>query len=91
MHRGEIESVARPRSAARARRALIDRVAMRADGAPVHAAVIHADALATAENLRRDLSNEESTAPSCNVSELAPVVGAHTGPGLVGIAFWTGA
>ena len=76
--------------AARARRALIDRVAMRADGAPVHAAVIHADALAVAENLRRALSDELDCA-ELYVSELAPVVGAHTGPGLVGIAFWTGA
>ena len=90
MHRGEIESVARPRSAARARRALIDRVAMRADGAPVHAAVVHADALATAENLRRALRDELDCA-ELYVSELAPVVGAHTGPGLVGIAFWAGA
>ena len=87
MHRGEIQSVARPRSAAHAQRALIDRVAMRAAGAPVHAAVIHADALPTAENLRSALRDELDCA-ELYVSELAPVVGAHTGPGLVGIAFW---
>ena len=90
MHRGEIQSVARPRSAARAQRTLIDRVAMRAAGSPVHAAIIHADALATAESLRRALRDELDCA-ELYVSELAPVVGAHTGPGLVGIAFWAGA
>ena len=90
MHRGGIERVARPRSAARAQRCLIDRVATRAAGAPVHAAVVHADAPGVAEYLRRSLGDELDCA-ELYVSELAPVVGAHTGPGLVGIAYWTGA
>ena len=87
MHRGETESVARPRSAARARRRLIDRVAARAGGDPVHAAVIHADAHDAAEGLRRALRDEVECA-ELYVSELSPVVGAHTGPGLVGVAYW---
>ena len=90
MHRGEIESIARPRSAARAQRVLIDRVAMRARDSPVHAAVIHADALGVADDLRQSLGDELDCA-ELYVSELAPVVGAHTGPGLVGVAFWVDA
>ena len=90
MHRGRIESVARPRSAARAQRRLIDRVAARAGGAPVHAAVMHADAPDAAEDLRRSLDDEFDCA-ELYVSELSPVVGAHTGPGLVGVAWWVDA
>ncbi len=87
MHRGEIRSVARPRSAVRARRRLVDRVAARAAGAPVHAAVIHADAPDAADDLRRAL-RATLDCSELYVSELAPVVGAHTGPGLVGVAWW---
>ena len=87
MHRGEIRSVARPRSATRARRGLTDRVAARAAGAPVHAAVIHADAPDAAEDLRAAIRDELDCA-ELYVSELSPVVGAHTGPGLVGVAYW---
>ena len=89
MHRGEIRSVARPRSAARARRRLIDRVAACADGSPVHAAVIHADDPDAADDVRRAL-NDELDCAELYVSELSPVVGAHTGPGLVGVAWWAG-
>ena len=87
MHRGEIRSVARPRSATHARRRLVDRVAARAAGAPVHAAVIHAAAPGAADDLRRSL-RDELDCSELYVSELAPVVGAHTGPGLVGVAWW---
>ena len=87
MHRGQIESVARPRSAARAQRRLIERVAMRAGHSPIHAAVIHADALDGAEGLRRALRGGLDC-EELYVSELSPVVGAHTGPGLVGVAYW---
>ena len=87
MHRGNIERVARPRSAARAQHRLIDRVAWRAGNSPVHAAVIHADAPDVAEGLGRALRDELDCA-ELYVSELSPVVGAHTGPGLVGVAYW---
>ena len=90
MHRGEIESVARPRSAARARRALIDRVAMRADGGSRARRRHTRRRPRCGRESPRALSDELDCA-ELYVSELAPVVGAHTGPGLLGIAFWAGA
>jgi DegV family protein with EDD domain len=88
MHRGEVKSIARPRSSARAQRRLIEQVHRRSENAPCHAAVIHADAVDAAETLKVALEDEVDCA-ELYVSEFSPVMGAHTGPGLVGIAFWS--
>ena len=87
MHRGEGRRLTRARSAARARRMLIDYVLAQVGDAPAHVSVMHADAVEAAEEVRSSLEDGLDCA-ELYVSELAPVVGAHTGPGLVAIAYW---
>ncbi len=56
---------------------------------PLHAAVMHADAVDKAVALR----NQISTRFNCVelfITEFTPVMGVHTGPGLIGVAFYSG-
>jgi len=53
----------------------------------VHAAVLHADSLDDA----RDLGSRVKDQFDClelHVTELTPVMGTHTGPGLLGLAYY---
>jgi fatty acid-binding protein DegV len=57
-------------------------------GQPLRVAVMHADAVDRALELR----NRISTQFDCSdlfVTEFTPVMGVHTGPGLVGVAFYS--
>ena len=53
----------------------------------IHASVFHADALQDAEHLRDQLCAHVECV-EFYVTEFTPVMGAHTGPGVVGIAFY---
>jgi len=58
-------------------------------GQPLHVAVMHADALDKATAL----SNQISSQFDCDelfITEFTPVMGVHTGPGLIGVAFYSG-
>lgn len=83
---GKIGMVERPRTERRAMDRIVD-LAQKASGdeATPRIAVIHADAeqqaKVLAEQLQATLSPREIF-----ISELTPVIGAHTGPGLVGCA-----
>ena len=86
---GEVRTVARPRTQQRALRRLVELMGERA--APeerVHATVMHADSASAAEELRQHIEAEFSC-EELFVSEFTPAMGAHIGPGLVGIAFWS--
>jgi fatty acid-binding protein DegV len=54
----------------------------------MHAAIAHADVEEEAEVLRRTVA-ERFDCAELLVTEFTPVVGAHTGPGLVGVAFYS--
>ena len=56
-------------------------------GRPVHLAVHHADALADAEALV-EAARAASDIVEAHVTEFTQVMGVHTGPGLVGMAWW---
>ena len=87
MVRGEVRTVARPRTQRRAMTRLLELVNEGVERGPLHATVMHADAPEAAEELRQRL---EAMHP-CEelfVSEFTPVLGAHIGPGLLGIAYW---
>jgi len=58
-----------------------------ADGQPLHVAVMHADAPDRAEELVDEISSRFGCA-ELFITEFTPVMGVHTGPGLVGIAFY---
>ena len=85
--RGEVRSRARPRSRRRALSRLVEIVQQDADGRGIHAAIMHAGAPQEARELQarvqRTLACRETF-----VSEFTPVMGAHIGPGLLGIAYW---
>ena len=85
--RGRVKSIGRPRTTERAVARLLEMMRQRMGHAPVHAAVMHADAAEEAEAVRRRIQDEFDTV-ELFVSEFSPVLGAHTGPGLLCIAFW---
>ena len=89
LSRGDVRIVARPRTHRRAMERLVELMHARVAGRNgIHATVMHADAEEAADDVRRrielDFDCEELF-----VSEFTPVLGAHIGPGLVGVAFWT--
>jgi len=58
-------------------------------GQPLHVAVMHADALDKAIALRERISSQFDCA-ELFITEFTPVMGVHTGPGLIGVAFYCG-
>ncbi len=58
------------------------------EGQPFHVAVMHADALDRAKELRDKISSRFSCI-ELFITEFTPVMGVHTGPGVVGVAFYS--
>ena len=84
---GHVGVLAKPRTRRRALRLLVQQMAQRVDGRRLHAAVFHADALPEAEDLSQLLADRFDCV-ELYVTEFTPVMGAHTGPGLLGVAFY---
>lgn len=84
---GMIEPHAKPRTRRKATETLLDIMAGEVGDRPVHAAVVQADAADDAEELRARVAGGFNCA-ELYVSELTPVMGAHTGPGLLGLAYY---
>ncbi|TET46091.1 MAG: DegV family protein [Dehalococcoidia bacterium] len=57
-------------------------------GEPLHAAVMHADALDNAIFLRNRIASQFNCS-ELFITEFTPVMGVHTGPGLLGVAFYS--
>lgn len=87
MRDGQVSMIARARSEERALEHILERMAADAGSSPVHAAVFHAGALAKAEALRQQVA-EQFECAELYVTEFTPVMGAHTGPGVLGVAFY---
>jgi DegV family protein with EDD domain len=85
---GKVEQLGRPRSRARAVERVIEEIAQVADRGPVRLAVCHAAVADEAEALRERLVAELAPAEAL-VTEFTPLMGAHTGPGLLGVAAWS--
>ena len=58
-------------------------------GQPLHVAVMHADALDKAIALKNQIASQFDCA-ELFITEFTPVMGVHTGPGVIGIAFYSG-
>lgn len=84
---GVVDALERPRTRAKAMRRILEIMAQRGGGRPVHAAVAHADVPEEAERLRQRIEARFNCV-ELYVTGFTPVMGAHTGPGLVGVAFW---
>ena len=58
-------------------------------GQPLHVAVMHADALEKATDLKNRIASQFDC-EEIFITEFTPVMGVHTGPGLIGVAFYSG-
>ena len=85
---GEARLVAKPRSRTKAMKQLLSIALDRVGASPVHVNVMHANALHDAEELRRRAEGSLNCR-EVFISEFTPVMGAHTGPGLLGLAFYS--
>ena len=83
-----VVQVARPRTAAHAISKLVALMKDRAGEGPMHAMVMHAQAQKQAESLLTKIAREFEC-DELFESEFTPVMGAHIGPGMVGVAFWS--
>ena len=84
---GRVEPFAKPRTRRRAVRCMLQAMAEQVDGRPIHVAVMQADAAQEAEELRQRVA-EQFDCVELLMTEFTPVMGAHTGPGLLGVAFF---
>jgi DegV family protein with EDD domain len=84
---GHIEPIARPRTRSRAVRVVLAEMERRIGDRPLHAAVFHADVAGEAEAFRQAIA-ERFRCVELYVTSMTPVMGAHTGPGILGAAFY---
>jgi DegV family protein with EDD domain len=84
---GEVGLLEKPRTKARAIKRMIEIMGERVGSRKVHVAVFHTDALKEAERLKSEIE-VRFNCEEIFVTEFTPVMGAHTGPGLLGLAFW---
>jgi DegV family protein with EDD domain len=84
---GHVDVFAKPRTKSKAIRIMLRQMAERVDGRPVHAAILHADVAGEAAALQQ-LVAEQFDCAELYVTELTPVMGAHTGPGVLGVVFY---
>jgi len=66
---------------------LIELLREKSQGKAVHAMVMHTNVLSEAEELRQRIASEVACV-EVYVTDFTPVMGLHTGPGLLGIAFY---
>lgn len=84
--KGDIRLVARPRTRHRATDTLLTLMAQRTQGRPVVVNVVHAADPEGAHRLYQRVVAQFSCREAF-ISEFSPVIGVHTGPGLLGLAF----
>lgn len=76
---GQVDVFAKPRTKSRAVRIILQRMAELADSRPLHVAILHADVLDEAEDLRQKVADQFNCV-ELYVTEFTPVMGAHVGP-----------
>ncbi len=84
---GHADVLEKPRTRAKAVQRMLEIMETRVGSNPVHVAVMHADALEEAKRLRGEVASRFNCV-ELFITEFTPVMGAHTGPGLLGLAFW---
>ncbi len=84
---GRVGSIARPRSRSGAYKRLVKEVTGDMMGRRAHVNVMHADAEDEAESLMNELG-ERVECVELFLTQFHPFMGAHTGPGLVGVSYW---
>jgi DegV family protein with EDD domain len=91
---GQVVALEKVRTTARANSRLVQRAVEAAGDGPVSVAVHHLDAHERADRLAAELRERLPALRELHVSELGAAIGAHVGPGAVGVVvapFWRGA
>jgi DegV family protein with EDD domain len=83
----EVNILGKVRTTSRGISIMLDEMEKRVDGSSVHVAVLHADALEEARHLH-ELVEKRFDCLEIFTCSMTPVMGANTGPGLVGLAFY---
>ena len=84
---GKIDALEKVRTKRKATEKLIQLAVEQADGKPVMIGVLHANALKEVKNLR-ELLLEQLDCKQIEIYDLSPVIGAHVGPGTIGLAIY---
>jgi DegV family protein with EDD domain len=84
---GKIDALEQVRTKKKAVARLVELAVEEAAGNPVHIGIIHADALADAEEFKGMLA-EAVECKFIEIYDLSPVIGVHVGPGTLGIAIY---
>jgi len=84
---GKAVPVDRPRTRRRAIERLLSLMEENVTDTPLHVAVMHADAIKDAEYLRDEIGSRFQCAELL-ITGFTPVMGTHTGPSLIGLAFY---
>lgn len=85
----ELGIVGQARTRARAIGRLLDMVADRVENAPLHVAVLYSEAIEEAQRLGDEITARFSCV-EVHITQVAPVLGVHAGPGALGLAFYAG-
>jgi DegV family protein with EDD domain len=84
---GHVDVFARPRTQSKAIDAMLQQMAREVNRQPIHVAILHADVPEEAEELRQKVA-ERFDCAELYVTEMTPVMGAHTGPGVLGVVYY---
>ena len=87
LREGKVEPVDRPFTKPVAIKKLLRLMEERVTDTPLHVAVAHADDFDGANNLEREI-NLRFKCEEIIITAFTPVMGAHTGPNLLGVAFY---
>jgi len=88
INHADAHTVALPRTSKGALKYMLKMMARKVvPGKPLHVALMHADAPEWAETLRKHIAARYDC-EELFITEFTPVMGAHTGPGLFGVAFY---
>ena len=85
---GYVDLFARPRTKTKAIRIMMEQLTEAAGAGSLHVAIFHADVPEEAEALRRRIETDLEC-DELYVTEMTPIMGAHTGPGVLGVVFYT--
>ncbi len=88
LENGQVEPLEQPRSRAKGLKRLVEIMEERTDHRPLHVGVLHAEAPQEAEALAGQIRSRFDV-KEFYVTEIGPVIGVHTGPNAIGLAFYT--
>lgn len=88
LENGQVEPLEQPRSRAKALKRLLEILEQRADHRPLHITVLHAEVPQEAEAIAKQI-HERFDCKEFYMTEIGAVIGVHTGPKAIGIAFYT--